>query len=110
MGQNYIWTLVRGYEGAGQFTEDVFSNVWATDGSCRACTFPMLNSAVKEEAPGQYSIECGSCGSKWALDDGAVLEWLPGNGPVQWMAKKVRAAPACAVAENAPALQMFPCY
>merc|ERR1719238_2004735 len=34
-------------------------------------------------------MTCSSCGSKWSLDDGAVMSWLPGDGPVQWMAKKL---------------------
>merc|ERR1719247_333834 len=32
-GSNYIWTLIRGDDGDGEG-----STVWATDGSCRACT------------------------------------------------------------------------
>lgn len=89
MGQNYIWTLIRAEEGAGALDGD-FSNVYATDGSCRACTFPNSNCVVAKDAPdGGYSMTCSSCGSKFALEDGAVMDWLPGNGPVQWMAKKL---------------------
>merc|ERR1719247_1272443 len=89
MGQNYIWTLIRGPDGAGQFTDDVYSNVYATDGSCVACTFPMIKATIEEEAPGQYSVNCPACGSSWALDDGSVLKWLPGANPAQFLAKKL---------------------
>ena len=89
MGTNYIWTLVRGEEGAGAQTDDDFSNVYCTDGSCRACTFPLLKSKVEKEAGGEYSMTCGNCGSKFSLEDGSVISWLPGEGPVQWMAKQL---------------------
>lgn len=85
--QNYIWTLIRGPEGAGQFDSDVPSNVWATDGSCRACTYPMIKAEIAKEDSGIYSMLCNACGSKWSLEDGSVMEWLPGNGPMQWMTK-----------------------
>lgn len=88
-GTNYIWTLVRGEEGAGAQSEDDFSNVYATDGSCRACTFPLLKAKVEKEADGGYSMTCGNCGSKFSLDDGHTTSWLPGEGPVQWMAKQL---------------------
>ena len=82
--------MIRGPEGAGQFTEDVYSNVWATDGSCRACTFPLTKGIVAPEPSGAYALKCGSCGTKWSLDgDGEVLDWLPGEGPVQFIAKKL---------------------
>lgn len=85
-GINYIWTLVRGEAAAGQEGEDEASSVYATDGACRACTFPLVKGALAYEA-GAPTLTCASCGSKYNLDDGAVLEWLPGNGPVQWGAK-----------------------
>ena len=88
-GQNYIWTLIRGPEGAGQFTDDVYSNVWATDGSCRACTFPMTKAVVKPELGEAYALECTACGTKWSLDDGSVLKWLPGEGIGQTLLKKL---------------------
>lgn len=89
MGQNYIWTLVRGEEGAGALAGDV-SNVHATDGSCRACTFPLVKGVyAKDEATGECTLTCGSCGTKFSLEDGAMLDWLPGDGPVQWMAKQL---------------------
>ena len=82
-GQNYIWTLIRGADGDG---ED--STVWATDGSCRACTFPLGKATVSKEEEG-HAFTCGSCGSKFSLVDGEPIEWLPGNGPIQFMAKQL---------------------
>lgn len=89
MGQNYIWTLIRGEEGAGAVTGDDFSNVYATDGSCRSCTFPMLKSTVAKDDDGEMCITCDACGSKWSLEDGSTRKWLPGEGPGQWALKKL---------------------
>jgi len=89
MGQNYIWTLIRSETGAGALRGDEeSSNVYATDGSCRACTFPMSKSTISKVEGGDV-LTCASCGSKFAMEDGAVIEWLPGEGPVQWLAKQV---------------------
>lgn len=88
-GQNYIWTLVRGEEGAGGMAGDA-SNVYATDGSCISCTFPMIKSTIaKDGETGDYTMDCPACGSVWSLKDGSVLKWLPGEGPVQWAAKQL---------------------
>jgi len=83
-GQNYIWTLIR-----GESDDEEDSNVFATDGSCRACTFPLTKATLNKEGDGSASMTCPSCGSKFSLDQGEVLEWLPGNGPIQWMAKNL---------------------
>lgn len=83
MGVNYIWTLIRGEDGAGAFDGDV-SNVYATDGSCRACTFPMVKGSLEGSV-----VTCGSCGSKFDLEDGSVVEWLPGQGVMGFMAKQL---------------------
>lgn len=88
MGQNYIWSLIRGEDGAGAVSDD-FSNVYATDGSCVACTFPMTKVTTAKEADDTFSVCCNNCGSKWSLFDGSVMEWLPGNGPMEWMAAKL---------------------
>ena len=83
-GQNYIWTLVRGEEGEGEE-----STVYATDGSCRACQFPMIKGIVAKGEQG-FSITCPTCGSEFSLEQGGeVLKWLPGEGPVQFMAKQL---------------------
>lgn len=87
-GGNYIWTLIRGEAGAGQFTDDVFSNVYATDGSCRACTFPMTKATIEKEAEG-VTMLCPACGTKWNLDDGSVMKWLPGEGPAQFITQQL---------------------
>ena len=79
----YIWTLIRGEEGAGAFADDV-SDVYCTDGSCRACTFPMVKGTLEGSV-----FKCGSCGSKFNLEDGEVVDWLPGEGPMGWMSKQL---------------------
>jgi nitrite reductase/ring-hydroxylating ferredoxin subunit len=83
MHAQYIWTLIRGEDGAGAFDGDV-SNVYATDGSCRACTFPMVKGSLEGSV-----VTCGSCGSKFDLEDGSVVEWLPGQGVMGFMAKQL---------------------
>lgn len=85
MGQEYIWTLVRGDPviDGDDFPE---STCYITDGSCRTCLFPLTNGKVEPEAGG-YSLTCGCCGTKYSLDTGKVLDFLPGNGPVQFAAK-----------------------
>jgi len=88
MGQNYIWTLVRGEDGASA-NDDDFSNVYATDGSCRACQFPMTKAELGKEPDGTPALTCPTCGSVFNLETGAVLKWLPGEGPVQFMSKKL---------------------
>lgn len=92
-GQNYIWTLIRVEDGAGAGAfgsdDDDESNVIATDGQCRACSFPLTKSTVTKEADGTWAAECASCGSKFAVERGEVIDWLPGGNPVQWMAKQV---------------------
>ena len=34
-------------------------------------------------------MTCGSCGTKISLEDGEPVEWLPGNGPIQWAAQQL---------------------
>lgn len=92
-GQNFIWALVRGPQGAGAaMGDDDVSNVYATDGSCRACSFPMVKGVVEPTDDGLYKIRCPSCGSKYNLETGEVLDWLPGDNPIAWMAKQVNSA------------------
>lgn len=74
--------------------------VWAFDSFCKACRFPLLESEVKK-VNGEYILECGNCGSSYYIDgsDGAELgtdntdagrpkDWLPGEGPRQWIMKQ----------------------
>ena len=86
-GQEYIWTLVRGDPLVEGEDPQETSTIYATDGSCRSCLFPMTQSIVEPDGKGSYTIECGLCGSKWNLDTGEVLGWLPAKGPVQFAAK-----------------------
>jgi nitrite reductase/ring-hydroxylating ferredoxin subunit len=88
-GQDYIWTLVRGSprvaaeEGAAQAEDSVF----ATDGACRYCQFPLINGETTLEADNVYALRCGLCGTQWSLLDGKLLDLLPGDNPVRWAAK-----------------------
>ncbi len=86
-GQNYIWSLIRGDDGDGEG-----STVYATDGSCRACTFPLFSSSVDKDADGNMRLTCGSCGTVYSLEDGQVIEWLPGKNPIQWAAQQLNKA------------------
>merc|ERR1719460_912918 len=86
-GQEYIWTLIRG----NPFVKDApegspEATVYATDGSCRSCLFPLTQSSVEREGDG-FAMTCGLCGTKYSLDTGEVLDFLPGNGPAQFAAK-----------------------
>lgn len=87
-GQRYIWALVRGSpkpaEPDGEWAEDT---VFAVDGSCRSCQFPMTNGKTEKEPDGTYSLTCGLCGSKYSMANGAVLKFLPGENPIQWASK-----------------------
>jgi len=83
-GTNYIWTLIRGDDGVGEG-----STVWATDGSCRACTFPNTKATVSTDEDGGYSMDCATCGSVFSLTDGKPSKWLPGEGPAQFIAKQL---------------------
>ena len=85
-GQNYIWAVVRGDDGDGEG-----STVYATDGSCRACQFPMTSGVAAVE-DGEKTLTCGSCGTKYSLDSGEVLDWLPGDGPLRWAAQQLNKA------------------
>jgi len=86
-GQEYIWTLVRGNPFVKDAPEDApEATIYATDGSCRSCMFPLTQSNVEREGD-EYTMTCGLCGTKYSLDDGRVIDFLPGNGPAQFAAK-----------------------
>lgn len=74
MGQNYIWALMRAGPPEGEEP-----NVYATDGSCVACQFPMSKAVLTNE-DGLELLDCKTCGSQWNLKDGSVHKWLPGDG------------------------------
>ena len=67
------------------------STVYATDGSCRACTFPMTGAKASMEG-GVKKITRPSCGTSHDLESGEPIEWLPGNGPIQWAAQQLNKA------------------
>merc|ERR1719149_138872 len=80
-GQKFIWNIVRGAPGPAE------GAVFACDGACRTCQFPLTNSATEKRADGIYALTCGLCGTVYSLKDGAVLDFLPANNPVQWASK-----------------------
>jgi len=78
-GQNYVWALVRG-EAAPDDGEE--TKVYATDGACISCQFPMTKAVITKE-DGLELLDCKTCGSQWNLKDGSVHKWLPGEGLAQ---------------------------
>jgi hypothetical protein len=85
-GQEYIWTLVRGLPLVeGEDPQE--STVYVTDGSCRTCLFPNTQSSFEADGAGSFTMKCNLCGTKWNLDSGEVLDFLPGKGPAQFAAK-----------------------
>ena len=67
------------------------SSCYVTDGSCRTCLFPLTQCKVEAivDADGNpsHTMTCGLCATKWDLNSGKVLDFLPGNGPAQFAAK-----------------------
>lgn len=76
-GQEYIWVLVRGEE------EDGEKKVYATDGSCRCCLFPMTKGEAERTSDGP-AIRCTLCGTSYSLLDGKVLQFCPKRNPIEW--------------------------
>uniref|UniRef100_A0A7S0LNZ6 Rieske domain-containing protein n=1 Tax=Coccolithus braarudii TaxID=221442 RepID=A0A7S0LNZ6_9EUKA len=85
-GQDFIWCLIRGNPAVPEGGDQVEEKVFAVDGSCRCCQFPMSAGKLGSEPDGSYSFECGLCGTKYSLDNGEVLEFLPKKNPAQWAA------------------------
>lgn len=89
-GPEYIWCLVRG-EVAPQTdaaaAQEEEPQLWAVDGSCRSCQFPLISAEYAVEANGVPTLTCKCCGNKYSLEDGECLEFLPAKNPVQWAAK-----------------------
>jgi nitrite reductase/ring-hydroxylating ferredoxin subunit len=82
-GQSFIWTLVRGDDGVGEG-----STVYATEGSCRACQFPLIKGKTEKDG-NIMTLTCANCGTAYSLEDGDTVEWLPGDGPLQWAAQQL---------------------
>lgn len=85
MGQSFIWCLARGKERAEDAAPED-SVLYAYDGSCRTCQFPLTNGKVEGE-DGKQTLTCGLCGTKWNLEDGECVDFLPASNPVQYAAK-----------------------
>lgn len=84
-GAMYIWCLVRGEPRApreGEEDEPPDAGVFAIDGSCRQCQFPMT--AGQWESGNTFA--CGCCGTRISLESGEVVEYMPKKNPVQWAA------------------------
>jgi len=91
-GQDFIWCLVRGDESeeSTRADDDGAATVFAIDGACRCCQFPMTAGKLNPKQPdGDQSISCGLCGTKYSLNDGNVVDFLPKENPAQWAAALV---------------------
>jgi len=87
-GQEYLWTLVRGDALAEDMPVEE-SVVYATDGSCRTCLFPMTKGTLEALPEGGHALKCALCGTKYSMTDGEVLDFLPKENPAQWAAAMV---------------------
>merc|ERR1712087_631317 len=86
-GAEFIWCLIRGEPSESDSSgEGGMQKVFAVDGACRACQFPMTAASWAREADGRNSLTCSCCGTKYCLEDGEVLEFMPKSNPVQWAA------------------------
>lgn len=82
-GSEYIWSVVRAEPSMDDETKQASETVYAVDGSCRCCQFPMT-AASYSHTNGRDELTCSCCGTKYALDNGEVLDWLPKSNPIQW--------------------------
>jgi nitrite reductase/ring-hydroxylating ferredoxin subunit len=110
-GDDYLWVLTRGKpvpkeqepdDGEWRVGDNFFgadralarfgagNNIFAMVGNCPVCTWPMSNGKIEYLEDGMTAaIACGLCGTKYSLETGEVVEWLPGDGPVQWTQKQI---------------------
>lgn len=82
-GAEYIWCLVRGEDSVAEGETEPTETVFAIDGSCRTCKFPLTAGELSTMA-GRQVFSCKCCGTTFALDNGEVLEFLPKKNPLQW--------------------------
>lgn len=82
-GSEYIWCLVRG-EPASEDEIAAGAKVFATDGACRTCQFPLTQGMWGGV---EKTLTCNCCGTKYSLVTGETLDFLPGDNPVRWAAK-----------------------
>lgn len=89
-GQEYVWSLIRGLP-MEEGKDPQESTCYVTDGSCRTCLFPMtqckVEAVVDADGKPSHTMTCGLCATKWDLNTGECLDFLPGNGPAQFAAK-----------------------
>lgn len=89
-GPEYLWCLVRGDispQPAADAAEAEGPEVYAVDGSCRSCQFPLTAAEYGKQPNGEPSLTCKCCGTKYSLKNGECLDFLPGKNPVQFAAK-----------------------
>merc|ERR1712127_1112641 len=86
-GQEYVWSLIRGLP-MEEGKDPQESTCYVTDGSCRTCLFPMtqckVEAVVDADGKPSHTMTCGLCATKWDLNTGECLDFLPGNGPAQF--------------------------
>ncbi|KAL1522566.1 hypothetical protein AB1Y20_017551 [Prymnesium parvum] len=82
-GQEFIWCLLRGK----QVKDEEEPQLFAVDGACRCCQFPLLNAQMDNDAS---KLTCGLCGTSWSLANGECIDFLPATNP--WAAKKANEA------------------
>jgi len=87
-GNTYIWCLVRGQKTAGTEGEGAGDKVFAVDGACKTCQFPLTKGEYDAGGGGNpETLRCSCCGTKYNLLSGETLEFLPGDNPMRWVAK-----------------------
>jgi nitrite reductase/ring-hydroxylating ferredoxin subunit len=105
-GVEYPWCLVRGgvakvpaaspgdgaegdAKGDAKASENEGTQVFAVDGACRCCRFPLPTATFDTEADGEPTLTCACCGTKYSLKNGNCIEFMPANNPLQWAAMKL---------------------
>lgn len=87
-GSTYIWCLVRGELTGADAEGDVTDKVFAVDGACRTCQFPLTQAQYAAGGGGNpQTITCGCCGTKYSLESGETVDFLPGDNPIRFAAK-----------------------
>ncbi|KAH7295310.1 hypothetical protein KP509_27G042300 [Ceratopteris richardii] len=52
--------------------------------NCTSCKFPIIEGKVSQPDDGALDITCPLCHTRFSLEDGAVLQYCPKDGPLQW--------------------------
>mmetsp|Transcript_33224 Transcript_33224/g.107445 ORF Transcript_33224/g.107445 Transcript_33224/m.107445 type:complete len:233 (+) Transcript_33224:66-764(+) len=87
-GSTYIWCLVHGELSGAEAAGDAKDKVFAVDGACRTCQFPLTQAQYAAGGGGnEQTITCGLCGTKYSLESGKTVDFLPGDNPIRFAAK-----------------------